>query len=338
MQRARAALAQLAADLADVPVVLTGGNGFVGIALVDALRLARRAPLHVLDLHPLKPELAAHVDRGGASFHFHRADLTDPASVHALTRELPKRFALVHSASLVSTRQAIDSDAVRELDVSAAMASTLLDTFATRIAALCFISSIDVYGKLERLPLDESSAYAPNRIYGVGKVVAEALLRSGARTLGFPLCSLQLGHVYGRFEHISSATHEVRAGRAIPAFLRNAMQGRPITLNGQGEDLRDYVHVDDVAQAMLRSLLQASDGTYLIASGRSVTMREVAETCVRVCEGTSEIQLRPRSGERVDYAIAIDAARRALGYEPLVPLEAGLAEEAAVMREVGLHV
>jgi UDP-glucose 4-epimerase len=338
MQRARSTLAALAAELADVPVVLTGGNGFVGLALVDALLLARRAPLHVLDLHPLKPALAAHVDRSGATFHGHCVDLTDVAAVRELAGALPQRFALVHAASLVSTRQALDLAAVRELDVSAAMITSMIDAFASRIAALCFISSIDVYGNPKGPAFEEHSAYAPSRVYGVGKVIAEALLQSGSRTLGFPLCSLQLGHVYGRFEHISSPTHEVRAGRAIPAFLRNALQDRAITLNGQGEDLRDYVHVDDVAQAMLRALLRASTGTYLIASGQSVSMREVAETCVRVCESKSEIQFRPRSGERIDYAIAIDAARNALDYEPLVPLAAGLADEAALMRRVGMHV
>lgn len=336
MASARATLRQLADELASVPIVITGGTGFVGLALVDAVMRARRAPLYVLDLHPLKPELVRHLPHHEA--YFQRIDLTDRAAVSELARSLPERFALVHAASLVSTRSALEQAALRELDVSAAMVLSMLDAFGSRIAAACFISSFEVYGKLDPLTIEERHPSEPTRVYGIGKLIAEALFESGGRTHGFPVSMLRLSHVYGRFEHITSATHELRAGRAIPSFLRNAMHERPILLNGDGGDLRDYVHVDDVAQAMLRALLGANRGAYLIASGQSVSMREVAQTCVRACQSSSAIQQQPRKGERADFKVSIDKARKELGYVPLVSLDEGLLDEARVMKQVGLHV
>src|SRR5262245_39702131 len=95
-------LTQLAEQLASVPIVITGGTGFVGLALVAAALRARKAPLHVLDLHPLKRELAQQLPQHEACFA--PVDLTDQAAVSALARVLPDRFALVHAASLISTR------------------------------------------------------------------------------------------------------------------------------------------------------------------------------------------------------------------------------------------
>ncbi|MBZ0251724.1 MAG: NAD-dependent epimerase/dehydratase family protein, partial [Candidatus Methylomirabilis sp.] len=180
--------------------------------------------------------------------------------------------------------------------------------------------------------------FHPDRMYGVGKLLAEGLFQAAGRELGFRVGALRIGHVFGPFEHVASVTHEARADRLIPMLIRRCLADEPVTLFGSGDDLRDYVHSFDVAQAVLLAILRAADGEYLIGSGRSVAIREVFEAVSSAVGRRPEVDLRPRNGPKLDYRIDIEAARRTLGFEPLVSLAKGLAHELEWMRRTGVHV
>lgn len=330
-----AQLRELARKLASVPLVVTGGGGFLGLSLLMELEQAGIS-CDVLELHAPKPEIVAQVKLERARFH--SVDLTKKEELLRIAPLLPQRFVLLHMASLVSTRSEIDDAAVRQIDCEAAMANNLVEVFDRRIAYLCFTSSIEAFGPLVRLPADEDHPEHPDRIYGLNKLLVEQLFLAASRRLGFHVSNLRVGHVYGPLEHITSKTHEARAKRVIPSFLRAALEGKPITIVGDGSDLRDYVHSSDVVQAVFRAVLQNAHGTFIIAAGQSVSIREVAELAKGMAGTSVELTFRPRQGGGLNYRFSIDKARRELGFEPQVTLADGLTDEAAWMQRVGLYV
>ena len=326
---------ELARSLRDVPLVITGAHGFVGLGLLLTLVRAGARPF-VLDLAPLKPELARPLALPDVPTF--AVDLTDLEALKRVAEQLPPRFVLVHMAALVGTSAALDDAGVRELSTSMSMTLNLLEACGKQIAYLCFVSSIDVFGSPQTLPVTEDHPEHPDRIYGLGKLLAEQAFRAAGATSGFGVSLLRVAHVFGPFEHVGSSTHPGRATRLLPNVLRACLTDKPVTLYGAGEDLRDYVHSYDVAQAVCRAILREAEGTFIVASGRSVTVRQLVETAAQALGVTLKLELKPRSGATLNYRFAIDRARRELGFEPQVDLAAGLVEEAQWMREVGMYV
>jgi UDP-glucose 4-epimerase len=326
----------LAQEFKDVPIVITGGSGFLGLSLVKLLLEAKADSVFVLDRRIPKPEIQKYLDWN--SIRFLQVDLTDRAAMRALTVELPPRFVLVHAASLISTQLELDQSAVQEIDVAAQMVLNLIESLGPALASVTFISSVEVFGTPTNLLVTDEHALILDSIYGVGKLVSEDLLQSGARELGFPLAILRVSHIYGPLEHMFSETHEVRSRRAIPNFLRRILSGQTITLVGEGEDMRDYVHAYDVAQAVWKTILTKANGSYIVAAGQSRPMIEVVRAAAEACGKTVEIQFQPRKAERKDYVFSIEKAKRELGYIPTVDFVSGLKDEAYWMERVGLDV
>ncbi len=259
--------------------------------------------------------------------HFLAVDLTDKAALLAVSAQLPERFVLIHMAARVSTHSSIDARGVDEINGAVTMTLNLINVLAGRIAYLCFISSVDVFGNPGGQMVEESHPVNSERVYGAAKLMSEHMFLVASQRYGFGLSILRVGHVYGPFEHVASVTHEGRGRRMIPSFIRSCLEHKPMIIFGDGQDLRDYVHSYDVAQAILRAVVGGAEGLFIIASGKSYSVIQIAEMIRKVTGCEQELEMRPRMVPRFDYRFSIAKAQNVLGYVPTVKMIDGLADE-----------
>ncbi len=351
MQRPRSIGSEVVATTA----LLTGGAGFIGCALAGRLldrfdRVVAMDTLHP-QVHSTKSRPAA-LDPG---VELVVADVTERASWDTLLADLHPDV-VVHLAAETGTAQSL-TEASRHASVNVVGTATMLDAF-TRHGALpdrvVLASSRAVYGEgpwrdasgavvlpgqrshamLAQgtwdfpglTPMPASASWVeprPASVYAATKLAQEHLLRAWALAVGvFPVV-LRLQNVYGAGQSPSNPYTGI-----LPLFGRLAAAGEAIPVYEDGRIVRDFVHVDDVAGALETAVLDLEDDPGIaidVGSGRPVTILEVARIIAnRYGAPPPTVTGRFRDGD-VRYSCADpSAADRLMGWEPRVPLEAGL--------------
>jgi nucleoside-diphosphate-sugar epimerase len=269
--------------MASSKVLLTGASGFLGSRIADELGSAC-VPVH------RGPSAGVQWDLSQGLKDLHGVDFD----------------AVCHAAAHIPGQGKADyAPNVR-------MTEHLLQSLDRRLSVFCFISTLDVYGPPAGV-LTEGSPLAPSTPYAESKLRCEELVRAYAASTGTPLLVLRMTHLYGPGE---------RPLKFIPKAIAAAVDGRPITVYGDGADLRDYLYVDDAAHAVAGVLGKPVAGTYNVASGTSVSIRDVAERIASMTGG--RIEYLPREKPRVDYRFDTRALQQTTGFVPRVPLEEGL--------------
>lgn len=302
------------AGLAGATAVVTGGAGFVGSHLARGL-LARDAAVTVVDdcsagdPATVPPEAA-----------FVEADVRDREVLDAHFRDADFVF---HQAALASVRRSV-ADPVESH--SRNVTGTLHVLEATRrhdVDRVVLASSAAIYGQPEYLPIDEAHPTRPTSPYGLDKLASDHYARLYADRYGVDAVALRYFNVYGPGQSDEYAA-------VVAVFRDQALDGGPLTVEGDGSQTRDFVHVDDVVQANLRAATCESchcGRGYNVATGEAATIRELAELVRDAVDAEPAIvHVDPREGD-VDRSVAdVSAARDRLGYEPTVRLRDGLAE------------
>jgi UDP-glucose 4-epimerase len=155
--------------------------------------------------------------------------------------------------------------------------------------------------------------------YGAGKLAGEAYCRAFAASFGMDTVALRFSNVYGPF-----SAHK---NNAVPNFIKLSLSGEPIVIFGDGSQTRDFIHVDDLCEAILRSLMVEgiAGEVFQVATGRETSITELAKLVQKATGGTGEIRFEPRRpGEVYRSAVDVSKARRMLGFEPAVDLPGGL--------------
>ena len=291
-------------DLDGARVLITGGAGFIGGRLVNAFRAAG-AEVTVADREPYPdPDVPSVV-----------GDLCDPAVREAAVT--PGLDAIVHLAALTSVLRSMEDPAgVYRLNVD--VTADLLERARVRgIPRFLLASTNAVTGDVGATPIDERTPPRPLTPYGGTKAAAEMLLSAYAGAYGMRTCALRFANVYGPgMRHKDSF---------VPRLMRAAAAGDGVRVYGDGTQLRDYVHVDDVVQAVTLAWRTDHLGPLVVGSGRSTSVNELIETA-RVVTGAPipAEHTAPKRGEMPAVVLDISAAR-ALGYRPRHDLASGLA-------------
>lgn len=303
------------------PILLvTGGAGYIGSHVCKAAAAAGYLPVTFDNLQHGHESAV----RWGP---LEQGDLRDRGAVRAVLAKWRPQ-SVIHLAALISVGESVQNpDAYYETNVTATL-GLLKEMRAAGILALAFSSSAAVYGEPERTPIDEAHSRQPLSPYGASKLMVEQTLIEHSQDHGLRSISLRYFNAAGadRDGEIGEA-HKVETHLIPLAFEALAGARPPLTIHGDdyptrdGTCLRDYVHVEDLAQAHLLALesLATRDGAraYNLGSGAGATVREVVDAVGRVAG--REVPVRIGSRREGDApALLADAtlAKRELGWTP----------------------
>ncbi|HXG77383.1 MAG TPA: NAD-dependent epimerase/dehydratase family protein [Gaiellaceae bacterium] len=290
-------------------VLVTGGAGFIGSHVVDAL-LARGDDVTVLDS-------LATGKRENLSEHATLVvrDVREPLDdVFADAR--PE--AVFHLAAQADVRVSVERPA-EDAEVNVLGTVRVLEAARAHGAQVVFSSTGGaIYGECDAGPAREDAPLQPVSPYGTAKLAGEEYLRTYNRLYGTIHVSLRYGNVYGPRQDPHG-----EAG-VVAIFLGALAEGRAARIFGDGLQTRDYVYVGDVARATVSALGQEG-GVFNVGTGRETSVVELYELCRRVAGSEVEAEpAPPRLGELRRSALDPELAARELGFQAMVGLEDGL--------------
>jgi UDP-glucose 4-epimerase len=291
-------------------VLVTGGAGFIGSHLVDAL-VRRGDQVTILD-DLSSGNLANLAGIPAGTVRVVGADVADPGTVR-LVAELEPQL-VFHLAAQVSVVQSM-SDPDRDRDVNVAGTRHVLSGAArARSARVVFVSSGGaIYGEATRA--DEDAPVAPASYYGVHKFTAERYVALDDLSYGIA----RLANVYG------ARQRRDLEGGVVAIFLERLRSGQPVTIYGSGDQRRDFVHVDDVVRALLAMGDSRVDGIWNVGTGSETSVNELLRALVRELGGEAEVaHLPPREGEVFSSSLSSARIAADLDWRPALTLAEGL--------------
>ncbi len=297
--------------------IVTGGSGFIGSHVVDALVDAGHQ-VTVVD-HRVRPH---RTDVG-----FEDVDLMDLSSVLAATRGAEHVF---HLAAVSNVNYAFKYP-VYTTALNVVGTANLLEAARLNGARRFYLAStVWVYnGMPGNGVVDETTPFYLNgagHIYTSTKMASEMVCHNYGELYGLPFTVLRYGIPYGP---------RMREELLIPVFLRKALAGEPLGVSGRGEQFRKFVYVHDVAQAHVLAMAEgAARETYNLEGSRKVTVLEVAEGIRKLVGDQVRIEFGPeRPGDFGGKDVSGEKAERELGWKPRVDFEDGLRQTVEWFRQ-----
>jgi UDP-glucose 4-epimerase len=297
--------------------VVTGGAGFIGSNLVDAL-VERGDEVTVLDdLSTGKRENLEGALSGGAELV--DVDVRDGQAVADLFDRV-RPDAVFHLAAQIDVRKSTQDPAF-DARVNVEGTIRVLEA-ALKFDVPRFVNTSTggaVYGEGRIIPAPEDHPVAPEAPYGQSKFAAEGYCDLFHRLHGLSTVSLRYGNVYGpRQDPLGEAG-------VVAIFCGRLLEGRPPTVFGDGLQTRDYVYVGDVVEANLAAAASASGGPFNIGTGREASVLDLVKVLAPLAKDGFEPELAPeRPGEVRHIALDTTRAQAELDWRAQVPLEEGL--------------
>jgi UDP-glucose 4-epimerase len=254
-------------------------------------------------------------------------DLTDAASLPEIAPVLREAEAVVHLAAFIPPDTASPKEWRATLAANVNGTVNLLRALSESRALRSFVlaSSFEVYGRPLELPIAETHPTRPTTCYGASKLAAEQFVTLFGRDTDVACCAIRMPAVYGPGDGIA---------RALGSFIRAAAAGEPLSIHGDGSDVRDLVFVGDAAEAIALATSRRCGGVFNVGSGRGYTIREMADGVCRAADREVPIARRERSRQKLDYVLDDAKARRELGWEPRVGLDEGIRAQLDWVRRV----
>ncbi|AGB38795.1 NAD-dependent epimerase/dehydratase family protein [Natronococcus occultus] len=293
----------------DRTVLITGGAGFIGSHLANAL--VDDNEVRILD--DLSSGTRATVPEDATLI---EGDLRDEATRERATTGVDLIF---HEAALVSVQGSVE-DPLGSHAINATATLELLEAARREDARVVLASSAAIYGHPEGVPIAETDPKTPASPYGIDKLSVDHYARRYHELYGLETVSLRYFNAYGPGQTAGDYSG------VISVFCDQALADEPLTVHGDGGQTRDFVFIDDIVQANLQAATTDQvGGAYNVGTGTSVTIRELAEAIVDVTGSSADItHTEGREGDIRHSRADIAAIRSELGYEPTVSLREGL--------------
>jgi dTDP-glucose 4,6-dehydratase len=295
-------------------VVITGAAGFIGSHLTDALLDRGFAVVGIDNL--LTGDLANIAHLKNRDFEFIKHDVTNYINVDG-----PVDYVL-HWASPASPIDYLELP-IPTLKVGALGTHKALGLAKAKGAAFVIASTSEVYGDPLEHPQKESywgnvNPVGPRGVYDEAKRFAEAMTMAYHRYHGLDAKIVRIFNTYG-------PRMRVRDGRAVPAFMSQALRNEDVTVFGDGSQTRSFCYVSDLVDGIIRLMLSKENDPVNIGNPAEMTIKQIAETIIEMTGSTSRIVYKPLPVDdpkvrRPD----ITRARTLLGWEPKVDLREGL--------------
>ncbi len=297
-------------------VMVTGGAGFIGSHLVDAL-VEQGFRVRVLDNFA-----TGRRKQINPAAELVEADIRNSDSIRDAFREVDCVF---HTAALPRVPLSIEKPVETHMVNVVGTLNVLVAARDAGVRRVVYSGSSSVYGDQPKLPLTEDMAPNPLNPYGLQKLMGEQYARLFHRLFGLQTLTLRYFNVYGPRMATEGAYLTV-----ISAFLRARREGRPLTIQSDGEQSRDFTHVKDVVRANLLAMdSPIADGRALnIGCGRNISVNRIAAMI-----GGATVKVPARPGDPRHTLADVSQAEQILGWRPQVMIEQGLGE---IIRTAGL--
>ena len=291
--------------------IVTGGAGFIGSHVVDALLSDGWRVVAVDDLSTGDP------GRVTNEATLEIGDITDPSAIHTLFESV-RPAAIFHLAAQASVTASV-ADPGRDCEINVRGTLNILEAASRHRAPVVYTSTGGaLYGDRAPLPTPEDTPPAPVSPYGASKWAGEAYLTTWREASGIPHTICRLGNVYGPRQ-----SPHGEAG-VVAIFSHQLWRGQSPTLFGFGKPTRDYVHVHDVVSALLAASGHA--GVFNISTGVETPVSRIFELLRAAANATVEEGLAPlREGELERSCLDPSRAQAQLGWEARIELPAGIA-------------
>jgi len=304
-------------------ILVTGGAGFIGSNFVrrtieDAYPGLAGADVVVLDALTYSgnlENLAPVAD--SARYQFVEGDIRDADLLDTLLVDID---AIVHFAAESHVDRSV-RDASAFVETNVLGTQRLLDAaLRAKTPRFVHVSTDEVYGSIEEGSWDELRPLEPNSPYSASKAGSDLLARSYFRTHGLNLSITRCSNNYGPY-HFPE--------KLIPLFVTNLIDGKHVPLYGEGNNIRDWLHVDDHCRGIALVVTGGRAGEiYNIGGGTELTNKELTQLLLdhTGTDWSSVDRVEDRLGHDLRYSVDISKIRSELGYEPKVPFESGLAD------------
>jgi len=297
--------------------IVTGGAGFIGSNLVEGLVELGDVTI-IDDLSSGNLDNLEHLlKRDDVSLE--RLSVTDLEEMKPHFEDIDCVFHLAAISNISSS--VADPLRTNEVNVKGTL-NVLLAARDSGARKVVFTSSASVYGDTEEVPTTESALPNPLSPYAVTKLAGEHYCDVFSDLYGLETTSLRPFNVYGPRQDPNSQYAAV-----IPLFIRSLLEGEAPTIDGDGEQTRDFVYVKDVVRAFIQALDHRAKGAYNIAGGKGISINELFRQVSSIIGVDVEpLHGEPRPGDVRHSTADITRAKRYLGYEPEYDLRRGLEE------------
>ncbi len=310
-------------------LLVTGAAGFIGsnfVRMIAKGKLQGISSVGVLDKLTYAGVRSNLISAGDFSWYeFAQGDICDPFVVTKLLKDVD---AVLNFAAESHVDRSI-SGAADFVQTNIVGVQVLLDAIKASDRQIRFlqVSTDEVYGSIESGSWTEDCPLQPNSPYSASKASGELLARSYNRTHGMDVVITRCSNNYG--------THHFPE-KLIPLFITNLIEGKRVPVYGTGENVRDWLHVEDHCRGIYSVLMKGRSGeVYNIGGGRELTNNEITSLILDAmgADESSIEYVEDRKGHDLRYSVDWTKINRELGYEPLVNFEDGLRQTIEWYRE-----
>jgi UDP-glucose 4-epimerase len=324
----------LSTQLTGRNVLITGGLGFLGSNLARELV---EADAHVVIVDSLVPEYGGSLHNIAGIEDRVQVNVSDVRDEHSLRHLVRGQDVIFNLAGQTSHLDSM-TDPYTDLEINCRAQLSILEACRTGnpSARIVFASTRQIYGRPRQLPVDESHPIAPVDVNGINKTAGEWYHLLYGRVYGMRVAVLRLTNTYGPRMRVRDARQTF-----LGWWFRLILEGRELTIYGDGSQRRDFTYADDATRAFLLAAVreEAVGQVYNLGSREVVGLRELAELVVDV-NGSGSLELAPFPEDRKaidigDYYADFTKIERELGWSPAVGLREGIGRSLDFYREHG---
>ncbi|PKP04120.1 MAG: LPS biosynthesis protein WbpP [Bacteroidetes bacterium HGW-Bacteroidetes-6] len=300
--------------------VVTGGAGFIGSHIVDALLENNAARVVVIDnLMTGSLENIRH-HFGNEAFVFAEADIND---AHTIGTHFHQADVVFHQAALGSVPRSVENPPATDINNVHGFVNVLHLCRLNQVKKVVFASSSSVYGDDATMPKKEDKLGKPLSPYAVSKRADEMYARVFADLFDISVTGLRYFNVFGPRQNPNGAYAAV-----IPLFIMNLLDKKDVKIFGDGKQSRDFTYVENIVLANMLAAFSEKGNEYRVMNigcGGSYSVNELFETIRKITASKSKaVYEAPRQGDIVASSADVSRAAKMIGYEPAIELEEGL--------------
>jgi len=302
-------------------ILVTGGAGFIGSHVSDALLIAGH------EVHIVDDLSGGNTENIPAAVIFHQLDIRSGEMKELWRKE--QFEVLYHFAAQMDVRKSV-ADPSFDADVNIRGLINLMEAGRDNALQKVVFSSTGgaIYGEPDYVPQDEKHVLQPLSPYGITKLSSEKYLFFYSDTYSIPFVALRYGNVYGPRQNPHG-----EAG-VVAIFSERLLDGEQTLINGDGRQTRDYVFVSDVVDANVRALSYEGSGIFNIGTGKETDVVELFTILRDELAPEAPLQHGPaKPGEQKRSVLSYDLATSELGWKPMVDVEHGLVRTARWFRD-----